>query len=205
VSRGGVAEVLADFASVAKRRGLAWYVFGAQAAIVYGRPRATADVDVTVVLGSEKPTDLMRGLARRGFSLRVPAGDEFIVQARVLPLVHRNGLPLDVVLGGPGLEEEFAARARPYDLGGVVVPTIAAEDLIATKVLAGRAKDLEDVEGILAIQGTGLDLERVRDVLGALEDALGQSDLRPVFEELLVRIHPRPPRRRAPARRRPKR
>ncbi len=32
-----------------------WYLFGAQSAIVWGRPRLTADVDVTVRLGTEQP------------------------------------------------------------------------------------------------------------------------------------------------------
>lgn len=38
---------LADLAPALVSFGLRWYVFGAQAAIHYGSPRATADVDVT--------------------------------------------------------------------------------------------------------------------------------------------------------------
>jgi len=29
-----------------------WYIFGAQAALIWGRPRLTSDVDVTVRLGA---------------------------------------------------------------------------------------------------------------------------------------------------------
>jgi len=63
------------------------------------------------------------------------------MRTRVLPFRHvKSGLPLDVVLAGPGLEEDFQARAVPIDIEGVLVPVITAEDLIITKVLAGRAK-----------------------------------------------------------------
>jgi hypothetical protein len=49
-------------------------------------------------------------------------------------------------------------------------------------VLAGRAKDLEDVRGILTAQADTLDLERVRSLVRALEQAIGQSDLLPSLE-----------------------
>ena len=57
--------------------------------------------------------------------------------------------------------------------------------LPVTKILAGRAKDLDDVRGILAAQGETLDLPRVRRLIRALEAAIDQSDLLPNFEEQL--------------------
>jgi predicted nucleotidyltransferase len=54
------------------------------------------------------------------------------------------------VLAGPGLEEQFLARAVLVDIGGVRVPVMSPEDLVVTKILAGRPKDIEDVRGILA-------------------------------------------------------
>ncbi len=47
-------ELLAALAKVLRARKIRWYVFGAQAAIVYGSPRMTMDVDVDVraVLGT---------------------------------------------------------------------------------------------------------------------------------------------------------
>src|SRR5438128_1463929 len=78
-------------------------------------------------------------MALARFRLRVSNVDSFVAQTRVLPFVHQpTGMPLDVVLAGPGLEELFLERARPLDLGGVEVPVISPEDLLVTKVLAGR-------------------------------------------------------------------
>jgi hypothetical protein len=166
-----------------------WYLFGAQAAVIWGRPRLTADVDVTVRLDPEDPERLVRALSDRGFQLRV-SRDDLVRRTRVLPFVHQpTGLPLDVVLAGPGLEELFIERAVDVAFGGVTVPVISPEDLISAKVLAGRPKDIEGVRGILRERLSSLDIELIRSTLALLEDALSQSDLRPLFESELARAH----------------
>jgi hypothetical protein len=163
-----------------------WYLFGAQAVQIWGLPRLSADVDVTVLPGGVTSATLVERLERFGFDLRVSDVEDFVRRTRVLPFVHRaSRLPLDLVLGGPGPEEEFLARARKVLVEGVEIPVISPEDLIVTKVLASRPKDLEDVRGILRSRGPSLDLSRVRSLLGLLEEALGQSDLLPAFEEQL--------------------
>jgi hypothetical protein len=186
-SPAGPAELLADLAAALDTLGARWYVFGAQAALVWGRPRLTTDVDVTVKCST--PTDqLVRALEARGFSPRIDATEAFIRTTRVVPFEHRtSGLALDVVLAGPGLEDQFLERAVPIDVAGVAVPFISPEDLIVTKLLAGREKDLEDVRGVLAERGATLDVDQIRTTLELLEDALGQSDLMPVFDAELGR------------------
>jgi predicted nucleotidyltransferase len=169
-----------------REHGWRWYVFGAQAVVAHGRPRLTADVDASVDLAGAEPGALVDALAEHGFALRYPLSAEHLSGARLLPMVHTpSGMPLDLTIAGPGLDQEFVARARPFDLGGVEVPVISAEDLVAMKVLAGRRKDLEDVRGVLVEQEQRLDLERVRDVLAAMEAVTGENTLLPKLERLL--------------------
>lgn len=119
-----------------------------------------------------------------GFTLRID-DPEFVRRTRVLPFLHAaTGMPLDIVLAGSGLEDEFLDRARVVDLGGVEVPVISPEDLVIAKVLAGRPKDVEDARGVLRAQGPGLDATRIERILGLLEQALGQSDLLPAWRAL---------------------
>jgi hypothetical protein len=94
-----------------------------------------------------------------GFDLRVPDVEDFVARNRVFPFTHAAS--------------------------GLVVPVIAPEELIVTKILAGRPKDLEDVQGIVRAQGEALDLARIRDLLGQLEAAIHQADLLPALEEQL--------------------
>jgi hypothetical protein len=181
-------ELLAALAPALARIGARWYLFGAQAVIVWGRPRFTGDVDVTVEIRDDQVQQLIAAMSAAGFDLRLPGEvDAFVARTRVLPFLYTpTRIPLDVVVAGPGLEQEFLERARPVQLGGVEVPVLSPEDLVITKVLAARPKDLDDVEGILRERGSELDLGRIRHVLGQLEQALAQGDLVPAFERALA-------------------
>jgi hypothetical protein len=173
---------------VLKRRRLRWYVFGAQAANAYGRPRMTADVDVTIEVPAPRLAPLVTALGRAGFTPRVDDVAAFVARARVIPFLHRRTrIPVDVVLAGEGLEQTFLARARVLDLGGVRVPVLSPEDVIVTKLLAGRPTDLSDVESVLALQAEALDEAYVRRVLGELEAALGDVELLATLERLRPR------------------
>jgi len=161
-----------------------WYVFGAQAVIAYGVPRLSADVDVTLRLEPDEPERFARDMEAGGFALRIEDPD-FVRRTRVMPFVHlATAMPLDVVLAGSGLEDEFLDRARAVDLGGTTVPLIDPEDLIIAKVLAGRPKDLEDAAGLWRLRGREMDAGRIRRTLQLLEEALSQSDLVPAFESI---------------------
>jgi hypothetical protein len=179
-------ELLTALSAVLARWGR-WYVFGAQAVIAYGVPRLSADVDVTLQLVPDEPERFVRDMEAAGFAIRVDDPD-FVRRTRVMPFVHlATAMPLDVVLAGSGLEEEFLDRARAVDLGGTKVPLIDPEDLIIAKVLAGRPKDLEDAHGLWRLRGRDLDPARIRRTLRLLEEALSQSDLLSAFELILRR------------------
>ncbi len=190
------AELLASFAKVASRLGLRWYVFGAQAVIAYGRPRATGDVDVTIDPPARGLEVLLAELRRAGFEPADPELRTIVREARMLPLRHRaTGMGFDVVLAGPGLEQEFLRRSRRLDLGGLRVPVISVEDLLVTKILAGRPKDLDDARGILRVHQDRADLARVRGLLRELDAALDRSDLLPGFEAMLQKPAAAPARK----------
>ena len=99
-----VADLLADLARGLGVLGVRWFLFGAQAAILHGSARLSADVDVTVDLGARSSRELVDALSREGFELRVADVQGFVEATRVIPLVHLATLmPLDLALAGPGL------------------------------------------------------------------------------------------------------
>ncbi len=161
-----------------------WYLFGAQAVVAYGAPRFSADVDVTVELDPDDPERFVRDMEAGGFALRVDDPD-FVRRTRVMPFVHvATGMPLDVVLAGSGLEDEFLDRAKTTDIGGARVPLIDVADLIVGKIVAGRPKDAEDARSLWRIHGSDARRRRIRRLLRLLEEALGQSDLLSGFESI---------------------
>jgi hypothetical protein len=180
-----VLQVLAAAAGVLRAAGDRWFLFGAQAVTIWGRPRMSADIDLTADI-ADPPDRFVAAMLEAGFGLRVPDWEGLFARTRVLLFLHRGSqIPLDIVVAGPGLEQEFLDRAVRVSMPGLVIPVISPEDLVITKILASRSKDVEDVRGILKERGDELDLNRVRSVLGMLEKTLSRSDLSRQFESLL--------------------
>ena len=124
-------------------------------------PRLSADVDVTLHLDPDEPERFAREMADAGFALRV-ADPDFVRRTRVMPFVHGGtGMPLDVVLAGSGLEDEFLDRAYEVEVGSVRLPVIHPEDLVIAKILAGRPKDVEDATTLWRLHGGTLSADRV--------------------------------------------
>ena len=69
--------------------------------MVYGRPRMTEDIDITVEKPASGTASLVEALSAAGFALRVQDVDDFVARTWVIPLKHLGtGIPVDVVLAG---------------------------------------------------------------------------------------------------------
>ena len=141
---------------------------------------------MTVDLGQHAIAELITTLTS-DFDLRVPDAVRFAEETRVVPFVHRRSrFPLDIILAGPGLEEQFFAGTTEREIGGVRVPVVSAEDLVAMKVLAGRPTDLDDVAAVARAYRPGLDLTRVRATLRLLETSLDRRDLVSTLDRVIA-------------------
>lgn len=181
-------DLLNDLNSVFGQTGSRWYVFGAQAAIIHGASRLTADVDITVMYGDRSVENLIEALKANGFDIRVADAAIFVTRSRVLPVLHlKSGMPVDIVFGGPGIEESFARRALQCEIEGIKVPIASGEDVVSMKILAGREKDLEDALSVISAQLEKLDLLHIQTTLEMLEEALDRRDLLPILNDLIRR------------------
>ena len=162
---------------------LPYIIIGGQAVLVYGEPRLTRDVDVTLGSDPARLGDVLGVCAGLGL---VPLIDPapFVAETLVLPCEDpATGLRVDFIFSYEGYERAAVARAATRRLGGTDVRFASAEDLVVLKVVAGRPRDLEDVAGVLARQPT-LDAGYVRGWLAAFEEAV-ERPLVEVFEQAL--------------------
>jgi len=183
--RSPVDVALADLARCLDALGIRWFLFGGQAAIIYGSTRVTEDIDVTIELGACTPRRLVSAVLRKGFALRAGTTPALVERDRVLPIVHTaSSIPVDIVFAGPGLEESFLARRQEHQREGTRIPVASPEDLIVMKILAGRPRDVDDIRAVLRATKSTLDVAHIRETLALLEQALGQSDLLPLLAGL---------------------
>ena len=151
----------------------------------WGEPRFTQDVDATVLAeyGRERP--VIDGLLSR-FAVRRPDAADFALEHRVLLLKASNGVDLDVSLAASGFEAEVLDRATPYEFeAGIQLRTCSAEDLIVYKAVAGRPRDLSDIETVVIRQARRLDVERVRAWLREFGELKEDPDIGRPFEDAL--------------------
>ena len=125
-----------------------WALTGGLAANRYRRsPRHTDDVDLLLADTGPGPDTLESALTASGWSVRraEPTGD--LLRAR-----HSEYGPVDLLIAGTRYQQEALRRARGAmesvpDAGAV--PVLTVEDVIVHKLIAGRYRDLADIEEIL--------------------------------------------------------
>ena len=125
-------------------------VIGGIAAGILGRPRTTADVDVSVIVDESRWPQFVATGEKHGFVLRQPDALEFARQSRVLLVRHKpSGIGVDIAFAGLPFELEAIAQAQTGDFQGLSFPLPTPEDLIVMKAVAHRPHDLGDIEAIV--------------------------------------------------------
>ncbi|BDG59797.1 nucleotidyltransferase [Caldinitratiruptor microaerophilus] len=174
-----------EIASYLEARGVPYVIIGGLAVQHWGEPRATRDVDVTVMVSAESVDAFLEEVTRR-FRPRIADAVDFARRSRVLLLQSSEGVPIDLSLGVPGYEEEVMRRAVTVTWpGGKSIRLVGCEDLIIHKCVAGRARDLEDVRSILRRQQGRVDLEYIRLWLKEFAELVPEHDVLRAFEDSL--------------------
>lgn len=153
-----------------------YMIIGGFANLVWGVPRTTQDVDITVQVAEEDLPDFVREIGK-GFSILPTAPEEFVKETRVLPVQTSNGIRIDLIFAGLPYEETALRRARQVEVQGVGVRICSPEDLIIHKILSERPRDREDVEGIFRQQGSNLDFVYLDRIVQELGKALSRSEM----------------------------
>ena len=163
-------------------------IIGGVAVIALGIPRFTVDIDATITGAGLNLGQLVEVLGRHGIHPRMPDAVAFARSTQVFLGVHEaSGTPIDLSLAWLPFEEEAIAASVACDYAGVDILIPRAEDLLIYKLIALRARDVEDAEGLLLLHGTTMDLGRVRETVRQFAAALDDSERPEVLERLIRR------------------
>lgn len=163
-------------------------IIGGVAVIALGIPRFTVDIDATITGAGLNLGELVEVLGRHGIRPRMPDAVAFARSTQVLLGVHEaSGTPIDLSLAWLPFEVEAIGASVACDYAGVDIRVPRAEDLLIYKVMALRARDVDDAEGLLLLHGTTMDLGRVRETVRQFASALDDSERPQVLERLIRR------------------
>jgi hypothetical protein len=147
--------------------------------------RATADVDLKVLLGREEAVKLAEVLEANGFHILGGEALELLQRYGMVFATDASRVRIDFLLSDVDFDRAAIESAVLTDFGqGRSARVVRAEDLIIYKLLSSRDRDRADALSVLQRQ-TDLDLEHIRDWLRKFEGALDDTTLVAGFENLL--------------------
>jgi len=169
-----------------ERLGIPYMVAGGFAAVVYGEPRLTIDVDIVADIRREQVPDFVAAFPLPAYYVSEEAIYDSLSRSYPFNVIQTTtGAKVDVVPLPPDplTQTAFQRRRREvYDETGHSAMFIAPEDLVVAKLFTfretGSDKHLRDARGVLVTLWAQLDLEYLR----TQAHRQGMSDL---WEDLL--------------------
>jgi len=121
-----------------------YVVIGGIAAVLYGVPRATFDLDILIEATPENAQRLLDALIDAGMRTATLTNSDEILANDIT--IFKDRVRIDVQLSTPGLQfEKSWNRKQTMQYQGQQFYVVSKEDLIRSKRAAGRDVDLEDV------------------------------------------------------------
>ena len=181
-----VADTLHDFVQVLEALKLPYAIMGGFAVRVYGIPRSTQDIDITVLCDDDGLQALVGLIEDRGYTVDdiYKRGWKDSVAGMPLVKVKRylgtHPIDVDIFLCESPFQHSVINRRRRDIAEDREYWLVSPEDLLLLKLVASRPRDYLDAADILFTQGE-LDEEYMRHwakelgVLDKLEQVLKES------------------------------
>jgi len=121
-----------------------YVVIGGIAAVLYGVPRATFDLDILIEATSKNVQRLLDALIDAGMGTATLTNVDEILANEIT--IFKDRVRIDVQISTPGLEFEAAwEKKQSMKYQGQTFYVVSLDDLIKSKRAAGRDVDIEDV------------------------------------------------------------
>ncbi len=164
---------------------LQYVVIGGLACARWAEPRATKDIDMTMIVRPEKLDSVVDAFFAR-FQPLFEGAVEMGHNERLMRGRSSGGVPIDMSLAIEGLHEEPAIqRAVPWEIDdGLTVPVLSLEDFIVFKCIAGRPeRDYRDIEAAIARARGRMNRKLILRLLSEMAELVYPVDPVAVFED----------------------
>jgi predicted nucleotidyltransferase len=169
-------NLLERIAQSLKNNGIPYMVIGGQAVLLYGEPRLTKDIDITLGADLTRLQDVLSAVREMRLTPLVDP-EIFTRETMVLPCSDpETGIRVDLIFSFSPFERLAISRARVVRIGEADVSFASLEDLLVHKIVAGRARDLEDAR-IILLKNTNADFVYVRRWLSEFSTLTGEDYL----------------------------
>jgi hypothetical protein len=150
-------------------------VIGGQALLVYGEPRLTRDIDITLGIGVEGLNKIKSVAEKLKLKYLISDVEDFVQRTMVLPLHdEKSRIRVDFIFSFSPYERQAIKRANDIKFGKTIVRFAALEDVVIHKIIARRARDIEDVKSML-LKNPDYESEYIRRWLAEFDRSLKEN------------------------------
>jgi predicted nucleotidyltransferase len=161
-------------------------VIGGQAVLVYGRPRLTRDIDITLGIDTSDFALVEKACKKLKLKMLPEKPEDFAQETRVLPAEEKkSGIRVDFIFSFSEYERQAIRRTRRLNINNYPVKFASCEDVIIHKMVAARAIDEEDVTSILIKHKSEIDFKYIDRWLSEFGKISEHEDIRSRFGSLL--------------------
>ncbi len=162
-----------------------YMVIGGQAVLLYGTPRLTQDIDITLGVSTERLSEIAGICKSAGLKILPENYRAFVSKTFVLPASDRtSGIRVDFIFSFTTYEQQAIKRSRKVKIKKRFVKFASAEDVIIHKIFAGRPRDLEDVRHII-LKNPLLDRRYIRKWLREFDKTVEGAGLADLFNQVI--------------------
>ena len=167
--------ILKKIAEALQAGNTSYMIIGGQAVLLYGEPRLTKDIDITLGVGIDSLPHIKRIVESINLKPLVEDIESFVKETMVFPVVEENsGIRVDLIFSFSPYERQAIDRTTAVFVEDVPVMFASLEDVVIQKIISGRPRDLEDIRAIL-IKNPDYDVGYIDRWLGEFDASLEED------------------------------
>lgn len=178
-------EILSRIGAGLQKHGLPYMIIGGQAVLLYGEPRLTRDIDITLGVDIDR-LDELRVLALELGLKPIPDDlEDFVKTTMVFPVIEETtGIRVDFIFSFTPYESQAIQRAKSIFIKDQEIRFASPEDIVIHKIFANRPRDLEDVRTIL-LKNPSINHQYIYDWLKVFDASSEKTRFLKTFQELM--------------------
>lgn len=178
-------KLLEKIALVLGHLEIPYMIIGGQAVLLYGEPRLTRDIDITLGMGIDGLPLLLKSLGKLRLNPLPADPADFVRKTFVLPSQdEKTKIRVDFIFSFTPYEQQAIKHAKKVKIGKVKVRFASPEDVIIHKVFAGRPRDIEDAKSIL-IKNPKMNMNYIQKWLKEFDKVSPEKGLLKTFKSCL--------------------
>ena len=158
-----IEEFIKKIAQCLDKDKIPYMIIGGQAVLLYGTPRLTRDIDITLGIDTDKFLLIERICRKLELKILPEDPEDFARETKVLPAEEpKLRIRVDFIFSFTEYEAQAIKKTKEVMMNDYPVKFASCEDVIIHKIIAARAVDVEDVMNILIKNKDRIDLEYIK-------------------------------------------